>query len=115
MASEQTVARIKEMLIRRLRLKLTADEIKTDDLLFDPGDGSGQDLPGPDSLGLDSLGLDSLGLDSLGLDSIDALELVVALQKEFNCVIADKAAAEKVLVSVSTIADFVEAQGKTTP
>jgi len=48
------------------------------------------------------------GEGGLGLDSIDALELVVGLQKEFNVVINDKAVAEKVLVSVNTIAGFIE-------
>lgn len=85
MVTNDTKAKIKEMLIRRLRLNMPPEEIKDDDPLF-----------GPDG-----------GLD---LDSIDALELVVALQKEFGAVIADKSAAEKILVSVTTIADFVDGQ-----
>lgn len=74
--------KLKEMLVRRLKLKMEAKEIGNDTALF--GDGG------------------------LGLDSIDALELVVGLQKEFNVVINDKAVAEKVLISVNTIADFIE-------
>ncbi len=73
---------IKEMLIRRLKLKMEADAIKDDAPLF--GDGG------------------------LGLDSIDALELVVGLQKEYGIVISDKAVAEKVLVNVNTIAEYVK-------
>lgn len=74
--------KIKEMLVRRLKLKMAMQDIKNDVLLFGEG--------------------------GLGLDSIDALELVVGLQKEFNVVINDKAVAEKVLVSVNTIAGFIE-------
>ncbi|MEK6540426.1 MAG: acyl carrier protein, partial [Deltaproteobacteria bacterium] len=74
--------KIKEMLVRRLKLKMAVQDIKNDALLFGEG--------------------------GLGLDSIDALELVVGLQKEFNVVINDKAVAEKVLVSVNTIAGFIE-------
>jgi len=74
--------KIKEMLVRRLKLKMAVQDIKNDAMLFGEG--------------------------GLGLDSIDALELVVGLQKEFNVVINDKAVAEKVLVSVNTIAGFIE-------
>ncbi|MBI3398661.1 MAG: acyl carrier protein [Deltaproteobacteria bacterium] len=70
------------MLVRRLKLKMAAHDIKNDALLFGEG--------------------------GIGLDSIDALELVVGLQKEFGVVISDKAVAEKVLISVNTIAEFIE-------
>lgn len=82
---EETKAKIKEMLVRRLKLTIAPADIKDDTPLF--GDG-------------------------LSLDSIDALEIVVGLQKEFSAVIADKAAAEKILVSVNTIAQFVSAQNR---
>ena len=52
------------------------------------------------------------GPDGLGLDSIDALELVLGLQKEFGVVIEDRALAVKVLASIDTIAEFVRSQGK---
>ncbi|MBI5886288.1 MAG: acyl carrier protein [Deltaproteobacteria bacterium] len=74
---------IKEMLVKRLKLKMDAASIKDDAPLF--GDAG------------------------LGLDSIDALELVVGLQKEYGVVINDKAVAERVLVSVNTIAEHVSA------
>ncbi len=74
--------KLKEMLVRRLKLKMEAKAIGDNTALFGEG--------------------------GLGLDSIDALELVVGLQKEFNVVINDKAVAEKVLISVNTIADFIE-------
>jgi acyl carrier protein len=52
------------------------------------------------------------GVNGLGLDSIDALELVLGLQKEFGVVIEDKELAVKVLVTINTIAEFVHSQGK---
>mgnify|MGYP001269744311 CR=1 FL=1 len=77
--------KIKELLVRRLKLNMPPQDIKNDAELFNEKE--------------------------LGLDSIDALELVVGLQKEFGIVITDKALAEKVLVSVDTIAEFVEEKG----
>ncbi len=52
------------------------------------------------------------GADGLGLDSIDALELVLGLQKEFGVVIEDRTLAVKVLASINSIADYVRSQGK---
>ncbi len=52
------------------------------------------------------------GPDGLGLDSIDALELVLGLEKEFGVVVEDRETAVKVLASIRTIADFIQAQGK---
>lgn len=77
---EDTKLKLKEMLVRRLKLDMTPADIKDDMPLFDGG---------------------------LSLDSIDALEIVVGLQKEFGAVIADKAQAEKILVSVDTMAEFL--------
>tara|TARA_Y100000294_G_C8383920_1_gene267893 strand:- start:381 stop:638 length:258 start_codon:yes stop_codon:yes gene_type:complete len=74
--------KIKELLVRRLKLKMSPQDIKNNAELFNQ--------------------------EELGLDSIDALELVVGLQKEFGVVITDKALAERVLVSVDTIAEFIE-------
>ncbi|MBI5236491.1 MAG: acyl carrier protein [Deltaproteobacteria bacterium] len=71
------------MLVRRLKLKMEPDSIKDDAPLFGEG--------------------------GVGLDSIDALELVVGLQKEYNVVIGDKSVAEKALATVNTIAEFVGA------
>jgi len=45
--------------------------------------------------------------DGLGLDSIDALELVVALEKAYGVVIPDSEVGEKVFRSVNTLARFV--------
>ena len=51
--------------------------------------------------------------DGLALDSLDAVELVVMLEKEYGVVIADSSQARKVLPSVAVLADFVLAHTKT--
>lgn len=74
--------RIKNLMVEDLMLQVTADDIKDDLALFGPG--------------------------SLGLDSVDALQLVVALDKTFGLKIADPAAAKQILQSVNTIAAAVQ-------
>jgi acyl carrier protein len=73
---------IKNIMVENLMLQVTAAEIGDDQPLFGPG--------------------------SLGLDSVDALQLVVALDKNFRLKIADPAAAKEIFRSVSTIATAVE-------
>jgi len=46
----------------------------------------------------------------LGLDSIDALELVVALEKKYGVEIPDSEVGERVFRSVNTLAQFVKEQ-----
>jgi len=75
-------AQIKAMMVENLMLQVTASEIADDQLLFGPG--------------------------SLGLDSVDALQLVVALDKSFGLKIADPAAAKVILQSVNTITQAVQ-------
>jgi acyl carrier protein len=70
--------RLKDMIVENLMLKIPPAEI-----------GDGQPLFGP---------------NSLGLDSVDALQLVVSLDKNFGMKISDPAAAKKVLHSVNTMA-----------
>ena len=73
---------IKKMMVENLMLQVGADEIADDQPLFGPG--------------------------SLGLDSVDALQLVVALDKNFGLKIPDPAAAKEILRSVNTIAAAVQ-------
>ena len=73
---------IKNIMVENLMLQVTAAEIGDDLPLFGPG--------------------------SLGLDSVDALQLVVALDKSFGLKIADPAAAKAILRSVNTISEAVQ-------
>ncbi len=72
---------IRQLMVENLMLQISADEIGDDQPLFGPG--------------------------SVGLDSVDALQLVVALDKNYGLKIADPEAAKLVLKSVSTIAEAV--------
>ena len=75
---------IKRLLVENLMLQTSAEEIADDLPLFGPG--------------------------SLGLDSVDALQIVVALDKNYGLKIPDPEAAKKVLQSVNTIVAAVEAR-----
>ena len=48
--------------------------------------------------------------EGLGLDSIDALELVVALEKTYGVFIPDSEVGKKVFRSVNALAEFVKKQ-----
>lgn len=48
------------------------------------------------------------GPDGLGLDSIDALELIVLLEKNYGIKLTDPAKAKGVFASVATMASFIE-------
>jgi acyl carrier protein len=81
------IDKIKQLIITRLKLAdMTPEMIENDAPLFGAG---------------------------LGLDSIDALELVLGLEKEFGVVIPDAEVGKKVFQSVTTMAQYVfEQQGK---
>lgn len=74
--------RIKAMMVENLMLQVAAEEITDDMPLFGPG--------------------------GLGLDSVDALQLVVGLDKNFGVKIPDPAAAKEILQTVNTMADAVQ-------
>jgi len=78
----ELTAEIKQLLVENLMLQLTAEEIADDQKLFGP--------------------------DSLGLDSVDALQLVVALDKNYGLKIPDPEAARQTLSSVTSITTAIE-------
>jgi len=87
--NDRLIETLKQLIIQRLKLEdMTPEMIETDAPLFGEG------------------------LEGLGLDSIDALELVLGLEKEFGVVIPDAEVGKKVFQSVRTMAQYVvEHQG----
>lgn len=68
---------------------------------------------------IDTLKLEGItvkGIDStaplfrkgLGLDSIDALELVVAIEKIFNIIIEDEEVGKRAFASINALATFIQ-------
>ena len=45
--------------------------------------------------------------EGLGLDSVDALEIVVALEKSYGVIIEDEEVGKKAFASIDVLADFV--------
>ena len=78
--TEEVKARLKAMIVERLKLQLKVDEIDDNAPLFGEG---------------------------LGLDSIDALELVVGLEQEFGVQVPDEAVGREAFGSINTLTDFV--------
>ena len=75
--------RLKEQLIERLNLK----DLKPENI--------GDDQP--------------LFVEGIGLDSIDALELIVLLQQEYNIKLSNAEDGPKVFHSIRTMADYITA------
>lgn len=85
MAESVLHRRVKELIINRLQLEgITPDDIDDAAPLF--GDG-------------------------LGLDSIDALELVIGIEKEFGVRIQDEEVGTKAFASVNALVDFLRSKG----
>lgn len=76
---------IKQAMVEELMLTQSVDEIADDAPIFNP--------------------------QGLGLDSVDALQLVVAIEKRFGLKMPDAAAARETLHSVNTIAGALVAKG----
>jgi acyl carrier protein len=72
---------IKTLLVENLMLKAAKDDIRDDAPLFSP--------------------------EGLGLDSIDALELVVSLEKKFGVTVPNSEVAKQALASVNSIHDYI--------
>jgi acyl carrier protein len=47
--------------------------------------------------------------DGLGLDSIDALELIVLMEKNYGIKIKDPSQGKQIFVSIKVLADFIAA------
>lgn len=47
--------------------------------------------------------------EGLGLDSIDALELIVLMEKEYGIKLGDSRKGKEVLYSIKTMADYIRA------
>lgn len=86
MQGEALRLKIKEVMVEELMLDYAAEEIGDKTAIF--------------------------GAHGLGLDSVDALQLVVALEKHFGLKIGDSAAAKGILENVASIAAEIE---KTAP
>lgn len=79
---EDLTKELKEEIIKALNLEeMTAEDIADNDPLF--------------------------GDEGLGLDSIDALELIVLLEKKYGIKLANPAEGKEIFKSVSTIAEYV--------
>ena len=50
------------------------------------------------------------GPDGLGLDSVDALELVVALERAFDLRVDSQEIGKEAFASIASLADYVEAR-----
>lgn len=80
---EELISELKEKIIRALNLEeMTPDELDADSALF--GEGLG-----------------------LGLDSIDALELIVLLEKDYGIKLASPSAGKAIFKDIRTIAEYV--------
>ena len=78
---EYLILELKKKIIESLNLEeMTPDDINADDALF--GDG-------------------------LGLDSIDALELIVLMEKDYGIKLASPAEGKAIFKSIRTIAEYV--------
>lgn len=80
---EKLIFELKEKIIEALNLEeMTPDEIDADEPLFGEG---------------------------LGLDSIDALELIVLLERNYGVKLANPAEGKAIFKNIRTIAEFVSA------
>lgn len=78
---EELIAKLKQEVIAQLNLEdITPDDINEDSPLFGEG---------------------------LGLDSIDALELIVLLEKNYGIKIEDPKDGKKIFYSIRTLAEYI--------
>lgn len=85
--NDELKRRIKALIVENLMLQIPAEQIADETPLFSP--------------------------DGLALDSVDALQLVVVLDKNFGLKIQDTEVARNVLASVKSMAEAVAGHLKT--
>lgn len=86
MQQEELIEQLKGQIIKSLSLEdLKPEDIKTDEPLFGEG---------------------------LGLDSIDAIELILLIEKNYGIKIEDPRMRREILKSVRTMAEFIEQNKK---
>ncbi len=79
--SEELIVQVKQLIIDSLRIEgMSPDDIDTDAPLF---------------------------VEGLGLDSIDALQLVVAMEKDFGVIVPDAETGSVVFQSVRSMAQYI--------
>jgi len=86
LSSEDLKPRVKELIVRQLKLDVDPASIKDDTPLFGDADGG------------------------LGLDSIDALELVLGVEKEFGIKVQDEEVGVKAFASVNALCEFIKSK-----
>lgn len=80
---EQLITQLKEQLISELNLEeMTPEDIDTDAPLF--------------------------GDEGVGLDSIDALEIILILEREYGLKIANPTEGKEIFYSVRTLAEYIQ-------
>lgn len=84
MTTENLKEAVKQMMVESLMLRITKEAIRDDAPLFGP--------------------------EGIGLDSIDALELVVSLEKKFGVSVPNSTVARSALATVNTIHDYILSQ-----
>lgn len=84
---EELILKLKQQLIEELNLEeMTPDDIDTEAPLF--------------------------GGDGLGLDSIDALEIILILERSYGIKIENPNKGKEIFYSIQTLADFITAHAK---
>ncbi len=79
--AEVTFERLREMLMANCMIQISADDIREETPLFGP--------------------------DSIGLDSLDALQMIIAVEKEYGVAITDPTTAREALQSLSMLRDYI--------
>jgi len=85
MTHEEIVEKLKSMIVGRLNLGISPDEIDKDQQLFASAEGGG-----------------------LGLDSIEALEIVVGIEELFGVGVEYSEGVEQRFYSLNTMAEYIE-------